>query len=137
MIRVICNQLTLFLVYADTEEPHITCSGHQSIKADEDKPTAMLIWTIPKSSDNSGIVPEVSCDPQSGTNFTIGVKVVTCIAVDESGNKAECNFQINVTGDYNRTLIRLLCKNNFDKSMVWFLYLYFFFCIYSPFLNSP
>ena len=95
MIKIY-NKDDVFL-FADTEAPEITCSEDQSLEAEKDRPTAMLTWTTPKASDNSGIVSEVSCNHQSGTNFTIGVKVVTCIAVDGSGNKAECNFQINVT----------------------------------------
>ena len=110
----ITEQFVLFwfmlsvLSFADVETPNITCSGDQIIKADEDRPTAMLTWRTPTASDNSEYVPDVFCDPQSGTNFTIGETVVTCVAVDESKNTAECSFEVNVKGDY--TIMFLLLK---------------------------
>ena len=61
-------------------------------------PTALFTYQTPTTSDNSGNVPEVSCNPQSGTNFTIGETVVTCEADDGHRNKANCSFQVNVIG---------------------------------------
>ena len=61
-------------------------------------PTAVFTWQEPTTSDNSGNIPVVSCDPLSGTYFTIGQTIVTCEANDGHGNKANCSFQINVTG---------------------------------------
>ena len=58
----------------------------------------MVAWDGPKASDNSGNVSRVFCNPQSGTNFTIGQTTVICEAVDGSGNRAACSFQVNVTG---------------------------------------
>ena len=60
--------------------------------------TAMVEWEGPKASDNSGNVSHIICNPQSGTNFTIGQTDVICEAVDGSGNRASCSFQVNVTG---------------------------------------
>ena len=59
----------------------------------------MVTWEDPTASDNSGAISHVTCDLQSGANFTIGETVVLCEAVDGSGNKAECSFQVNVTGN--------------------------------------
>ena len=58
----------------------------------------MVAWKKPTATDNSGNIPDVICDPPSGSNFTIGQTIVTCETVDESGNKAACNFRVNVTG---------------------------------------
>ena len=60
--------------------------------------TTMVLWESPKASDNSGNVSQIICDPQSGTNFIIGQTNVICEAVDGSGNRAACSFQVNVTG---------------------------------------
>ena len=81
------------------ETPVITCVNNQYVKTDKGMDTAMVVWEGPKASDNSGNV-YVVCNPQSGTNFTIGQTNVTCEAVDGSGNRAECSLQINVTGKY-------------------------------------
>ena len=82
------------------EAPVITCVGNQSINTGKGVDTAMIVWEGPKASDNSGNVSHVICNPQSGTNFTIGQTNVICEAVDGSGNKAACAFQVNVTGKY-------------------------------------
>ena len=59
---------------------------------------AVAVWQTPSATDNSGDVPEVTCDPQSGSEFTIGQTLVTCKAVDSSGNINTCSFQIRVEG---------------------------------------
>ena len=82
----------------DVEDPVITCVSNQSVSTDNGMDTAMVVWNGPKASDNSGNVSRVICDPQSGTNFTIGQTNVICEAVDDSGNKAACYFQVNVNG---------------------------------------
>ena len=65
------------------------------------KPTAKVTWKDLTISDNSGKV-SVTCDPQAGTEFTIGKTVVTCEAIDGSGNTDACSFQVNVTGKINK-----------------------------------
>ena len=76
----------------------ITCVSNQFVDADSGMDTAMVTWEDPKASDNSGNVSRVFCDPQSGTNFTIGQTNVICETTDGSGNNATCAFQVNVTG---------------------------------------
>ena len=80
------------------EAPVITCVSNQSFNTDKSIDTAMVVWEGPKALDNSGNVSIIICDPQSGTNFTIGQTNVFCEAVDGSGNRALCSFQVNVTG---------------------------------------
>ena len=87
------------LLYLDNEPPNVRCVEDQSRATDEGKPTAMVEWEPPVVSDNSGNV-SVTCDPKSGTNFTIGQTPVTCAAVDGNGNRAVCSFSVNVTGKY-------------------------------------
>ena len=79
------------------EVPTISCNETQSVQTEKEKPTAMVVWEDPHASDNSGNV-SVTCDPPSGTNFIIGHTAVTCEADDGSGNRAECSFQVAVTG---------------------------------------
>ena len=79
----------------------MVCTDDQPVLSDEGKPTAMVMWDDPTASDNSGNVTHVTCDPMSGTNFTIGQTRVACEAVDGSGNDAECSFTVNVTGIYS------------------------------------
>ena len=58
----------------------------------------MVKWDDPLASDNSGKV-SVTCDPDSGTDFTIGDSEVTCKALDGSGNKAICSFPVYIRGN--------------------------------------
>ena len=83
----------------------ITCVSNQSVNTDNGLDSAMVEWEVPKVSDNSGNVSQVICNPKSGTNFPIGRTIVTCEAVDGSGNRAACSFQINVTGKYSCTIM--------------------------------
>ena len=48
------------------------------------------------ATDNSGNVLWVSCDPKSGTNCTIKQSTFICVAVDDSGNRAEYSVKVNV-----------------------------------------
>ena len=85
----------------------MVCVEDQSVATDAGKPTGMVVWDDPNASDNSGNVAHVTCDPMSGTKFTIGQTKVTCEAVDGSGNDAECSFRVNVTG--NSKLLQCVC----------------------------
>ena len=81
----------------DSEAPILTCVEDKATGTDEGKPTARVTWDNPHAADNSGEVT-VTCDSPSGTDFDIGQTTVTCNAVDGSGNKKTCNFQIDVRG---------------------------------------
>ena len=78
----------------------ITCVPSQSVSTDKSMDTAMVVWDDPKALDSSGKASHVICDPPSGTNFPIGQTNITCEAVDNSGNRATCTFQVNVTGKW-------------------------------------
>ena len=80
------------------EAPVITCVSNQTVDTGKGRDTAIVEWEDSKASDNSGNVSRVICNPQSGTNFTIGQTTVICEAFDGSGNRAACSFQVNVTG---------------------------------------
>ena len=53
----------------------------------------------PLASDNSENV-SITRDPQSGTNFAIGQTIVVCEAIDGSGKRAACSFEVHVPGSY-------------------------------------
>ena len=46
--------------------------------------------------DNCDLSPTVSCDFNSGDSFPIGTTIVTCTAMDVSGNMATCTFAVTV-----------------------------------------
>ncbi len=66
---------------------------------DPGKSTAMIKWPItPMAHDNSGNITNITCNYESGTNFTMGESTVDCVADDGSGNKKDCQFQVIVKG---------------------------------------
>ena len=93
----------------DAEKPQITCVEQIKTARDVGFTTAMVTWEKPDATDNSGNVSDVICNPLSGTEFGIGQTIVTCEAVDESKNKGECSFQVEVTGVYQPILILSMC----------------------------
>ena len=50
------------------------------------------------ASDNSGELPEIICEPKSGSIFKVGETLVKCTAMDSSGNVTIGEFLIIVTG---------------------------------------
>ena len=74
------------------------CPLNQTLDTKPGQPTAVAVWQHPIATDNSGEKPNVTCDSLSGNEFTIGQTLVTCEAVDSSGNNETCRFQISVKG---------------------------------------
>ena len=113
----ISSDTIIFLSHADHEQPNIDfCPTNITQETGHGKPTAMVTWEPPVASDNSGEHPNVICDPASGSEFTIGHGVVTCEAVDSSGNKATCSFQIGVIGMQLFIWFHTLCVHENTRS---------------------
>ena len=86
----------------DQEPPEFEmCPFNQTLDTQLGQPTALAVWQNPSATDNSGDKPTVTCKPMPRSNFTIGQTLVTCDAVDNSGNNNTCAFQINVKGSLN------------------------------------
>ena len=93
---------------SDEKPPEINCPENQLVIAGEESPTVAVVWQKPNAIDDSGHHPEVSCNRLSGTDFTVGITTITCEAVDRSGNKATCRFNIVITGKLIITLGRFV-----------------------------
>ena len=59
--------------------------------------TAVVNWTEPTASDNSGLV-NLTSSHVSGDMFPIGVTVVTYTAIDDASNIATESFSITIEG---------------------------------------
>ena len=77
-----------------------SCPGNQTQITSPGQPTAVVAWQGPSATDNSGKVPLVHCHPVSGSHLTIGWTVVTCLAVDDSGNEEACSFHVHIIGKF-------------------------------------
>ena len=60
-----------------------------------------MVWNNPQVTDNSGQIPTITCDADSGSHFRISETEVTCQAVDPTGNKATCSFTVKIEGNVN------------------------------------
>ena len=78
--------------------------------AEWDKFSAVVNWTEPVATDNSGLSPKVTTNYHSPQRFGKGAHVIVYTAMDQSGNKATCTFTVVVTGitNYRQLVSRTL-----------------------------
>ena len=79
------HDLVFFL---DVKSPNITCPANQT------SDTEKVEWVHPNATDNADPAPIVTCTPSSGSSFSAGITEVTCVAVDQAGNKDQCTFTV-------------------------------------------
>ena len=92
--RLICR-----LFFLDAELPVMKdCPANQTLSVNIGESTVTAEWRKPTATDNSGVIPTVTCDLDVGSQFNIGRSVVQCTAYDASGNQAVCEFIIDVIG---------------------------------------
>ena len=60
--------------------------------------TSSSIAIVPLATDNVDESPNVTCSHNTGDVFDHGVTLVTCTAVDQSGNQVTCSFYVTVLG---------------------------------------
>ena len=85
--------------YLDTESPQfIECLETRTIYA----PRSSVLgygWNI-IATDNSGVAPDITCNLPQG-NVPEGVYDVSCLAIDESENRAFCETEVTIKGEFN------------------------------------
>ncbi|XP_030830190.1 uncharacterized protein LOC588928 isoform X5 [Strongylocentrotus purpuratus] len=90
-----------FVVVTDNENPVISgCPTDQSVNTDSGRATAVVKWTPPTATDNSGNQTLTSTD-NPGDSFPIGNNTVTYTSKDAAGNTDTCTFYISVTDNEN------------------------------------
>jgi hypothetical protein len=60
---------------------------------------AIVAYTSPAATDNSGVAPTVGCSPGSAGLFPVGTSTVTCTVTDGAGNRSSTTFRVTVTFD--------------------------------------
>ncbi len=86
----------------DTTPPEITCPADVFTENDPGECGAIVSFQV-DATDDSGNV-SVTCDPTSGSFFNVGTTIVTCVAMDPSGNTSQCEFEITVNDTENPTI---------------------------------
>ena len=88
------------LGFADDEDPVISSTPadiSQSTYATV--ATAVVTWSAPTASDNSGVVTLTSTH-NPGDTFSLGATTVTYTAVDAAANMATDSFTVTITGKH-------------------------------------
>jgi hypothetical protein len=81
---------------ADYENPVISnCPSDITVTNDPDSCSAVVIWTAPTATDNSGSVTMTS-NFESGSEFPEGTTTVVYTATDAAGNQVTCSFSVTV-----------------------------------------
>ena len=79
----------------DTTRPTLTGATNRTARAAKNATTVRVRFTVTAQDDRDGVVP-VTCNPRSGSRFTIGRTRVTCEATDVSANTAAASFTVTV-----------------------------------------
>ena len=88
------------LGFADDENPAISSTPADiSQSTDATLATAVVTWTPPTASDNSGAVTLTSSH-NPGDTFSLGVTTVTYTAVDAASNMVTDSFMVTITGKH-------------------------------------
>ena len=93
--------LSLYInVFPDNEDPVISETPADIIQTTDDGlSTAVVMWTPPSASDNSGQVTLISSH-NPGDTFPIGATSVTYTAVDSDSNLSTDSFTVTVQGKH-------------------------------------
>ncbi len=82
----------------DCERPIITCSPDIVACADPGQTSKSNLTYVVTATDNCPGVT-FSCNPPSGTNFSVGTTNVSCVAIDAAGNSNRCVFAVTVNAN--------------------------------------
>ncbi len=85
------------VVVKDTEAPTISCPSSFSVSEDYHRAgnASFVYFDNPTVSDNCPGAT-FSCDPSSGSTFSLGNTTVICTATDNATNSASCSFTVTV-----------------------------------------
>lgn len=86
---------SISVLVLDDVSPTIACPSDITVNNDPDQCGAVVTWTPPVANDNCGVT-SVDCTPASGSVFAVSTTLVTCVATDDKGNRAECSFNVTV-----------------------------------------
>lgn len=85
-----------YIQVRETEAPQLHCPGDVLTDAEPGLCGATVNFT-PEATDNCSAVLQISAFPAPGSVFPVGATAVTVTARDESGNTANCSFNVTVS----------------------------------------
>ncbi|MCB7480451.1 HYR domain-containing protein [Christiangramia sediminis] len=92
------SECSFTITVEDNEDPTITCPADIDLTNDAGVCGAVVEFTIPEFSDNSGFATiEQTAGLEPGEVFPVGITTVSYTVTDEAGNSASCSFDVTVT----------------------------------------
>jgi len=89
------DQFSIIVTFLDDVPPQFTTVVEDLEQQTENPDGVTVSYVVPSATDNSGI-PDVFCNPSSGSIFNLGTTVVTCTATDVSGNENSVTFEVTI-----------------------------------------
>ncbi|XP_072014221.1 hyalin-like [Amphiura filiformis] len=112
----VCSFTISIAQLEDTTPPSVTgCPGPVTEMISAGTNTAVIFWTEPTATDNSGMTPTVTQSYRPGQSFPVGTTQVSYSFNDQAGNNAVCSFTvtISITQDTIPPIIRN-CPSSFN-----------------------
>ncbi len=88
------NSNEAMLTVVNTEPPTILCPTNRTVACTGTNGAQVLFSAT--ATDNCDTNVTVTCTPPSGSFFSLGTNIVTCVAADSSGNSNRCTFTVTV-----------------------------------------
>ncbi len=103
------------MVRRDSKPPEIHCPAPISTACND--PSGAVVTFDVTATDGCTAKPSVFCDPPSGSVFPLGTTIVKCLAVDDCGNEAHCEFLVTVQCHAkDQTPPKIVCPSDLTKS---------------------
>lgn len=89
------NACAFTVTVNDTELPAIACPSDVVTNIPLSQTNVVVTFPSPTASDNCGLA-STNSTPASGSAFPVGTNIVTCLAIDATGNTNACTFHVTV-----------------------------------------
>jgi len=88
----------LFFIHTDTKPPSFsnTCPTHKTVEIESCSSSALVSWSIPVATDNSGSVDVQQPSFKPPVLLNLGTHMINYTASDAAGNTRSCIFKIQV-----------------------------------------
>ena len=106
------RKVKLFSSFTDNTPPSFkdTCPRNMVFYAKECASRALLTWIEPIATDNSGHLSISYPGIRPPVNLSVGLCNETYSAIDSSGNRANCNFIVQVASKSLHLIVKLVQK---------------------------
>jgi HYR domain/HYDIN/CFA65/VesB-like, Ig-like domain len=92
------SKASFAIIVRDTTPPKIDTHEDVTVSVGSQANSATVTFDTPPATDTVDTDVTVTCQPPSGSDFSLGETTVTCTATDDSGNHSASQFTVTVNG---------------------------------------